>query len=89
MGDTTKSVPDDMFLLGTDHGCLTGDCPHGTNKECWEILREYIKELCEAGETLREAFFVYGCHRNDGSVFCERLKHSERPCTCGFESVVG
>lgn len=45
VGQTEQSV----FELGEYHGCLTGDCPHDSASECVESLREYVKELCEAG----------------------------------------
>jgi len=38
-----------LFDLGTDHECLTGDCTHATTEECWELLRQYIRDLCDEG----------------------------------------
>ena len=46
------------FDLGTDHACLTGDCQHDTNKECWESLRQYIRDLCDEGNRVVS---IVGC----------------------------
>jgi hypothetical protein len=46
-------------------------------------LTAHIKELTEALEK-------YGSHSPaDGSPICERSKHSDYPCTCGFEAALG
>lgn len=30
---------------------------------------------------------VFGGHRNDAECFCEKLKHDDYPCTCGWEEL--
>lgn len=48
--NTANAPPDtSLFKLGTGHACLTGDCGCGTGEKCWDKLRQYITELCEAG----------------------------------------
>jgi predicted RNase H-like nuclease (RuvC/YqgF family) len=48
-----------------------------------ERLEDRVKELEGALEK-------YGSHSPaDGSPICERSKHSDYPCTCGFEAALG
>ena len=53
---------------------------------------DYWKEKYEMEKSknleLAKALMTYGQHRNDSDIFCERLKHSEYPCSCGFEAVI-
>ena len=45
-----------------------------------------IRELKAENERLREAFNLYASHnRNDDDGLCDKLKHSDWPCTCGYE----
>lgn len=46
--------PSGLFELGTEHGCLTGDCPHERGNECDADIRRYIAELCNEGQRLQE-----------------------------------
>ena len=36
-------------------------------------------------ERLRGYFYKYAKHRHDEDVFCDKLKHDDYPCTCGFD----
>jgi len=55
---------------------------------------EYIEEedgfwvKYEDAKKLFEALKTYGQHRNDSAMLCERLKHSDYPCTCGLEDII-
>ena len=53
---------------------------------------EYWREKYETERSknllLQAALMTYGQHRNDSDMLCERLKHSEYPCSCGFEAVI-
>jgi hypothetical protein len=55
-------------------------CPVVNPVEAWRRLRE-------ENARLREAFLEYARHRNDAKVFCEKLKHDEYECSCGYETV--
>lgn len=40
-------------------------------------------------DKLVEALIIYGNHsRTDDTTMCECMKHSDYPCTCGFEQVM-
>ena len=52
--------------------------------------REQIAALSARNKELTEALEKYGSHSPaDGSPICERSKHSDHPCTCGFEAALG
>lgn len=46
---------DNPFDLGEHHACLTGDCPHETERECFPVLVEYIRELCSYHKNATES----------------------------------
>ena len=46
------------------------------------------ERLAKENERLREALKLYGKHRNDDVMMCEKLKHSDNPCTCDFDEVI-
>jgi BMFP domain-containing protein YqiC len=66
-------------------------------KELEAILKSHNEtEPCETQDNrnrikeLTEALEKYGSHSPaDGSPICERSKHSDYPCTCGFEAALG
>lgn len=47
-----------------------------------------LSQLREENKGLREALAKYGWHGGAPGPICERAKHSEYPCTCGFEAVL-
>ena len=41
-----------LFELGTDHGCITGDCPHQDKSLCAEAIEKFVADLCQCGKEL-------------------------------------
>ena len=50
-----------------------------------ERLRYEVAGLLGLNERLQEYFDKYACHKNDEYAFCDKLMHSNYPCTCGFD----
>ncbi len=51
-------------------------------------LKKYNQLQAEV-ERLKEALKMYGRHgRTDNSPMCEKSKHSDYPCTCGFDQAL-
>lgn len=48
----TRFVPVEIFAVGVNHPCLTGDCVHGRQDECLSDLRMHIADLTFAGSAL-------------------------------------
>jgi hypothetical protein len=55
-------------------------CGHGMSSRAG-CLHCQIDELRQELEECRKAFLKYSGHLYD----CERLKHSQYPCTCGYK----
>lgn len=54
-----------------------------------ESYRNILKTDREVIEQLQVALQEYGRHgRNSDGIMCERSKHSDYPCTCGFEQAL-
>jgi len=64
----------DVFDLGTDHGCLTGDCPHERTEECFGVIREYVAELVSAGKRCEAENAEWRLERECLHAEIERLK---------------
>jgi len=48
-----------------------------------------VVELQAEIERLKDALVEYGTHgRSSNTIMCERDKHSDYPCTCGFEQAL-
>lgn len=55
----------------------------------WKGIGQAIREVYAERDAAREALRIYGRHgRNDTNVMCEHMKHSEYPCTCGFDAAL-
>ncbi len=52
-------------------------------------LNEQIAKLKAENKRLQEALVIYGHHgRTDNTTMCEHMKHTDYPCTCGFEQAL-
>ena len=49
------------------------------------VLPSQVADVVKQNERLRGYFDKYAKHKNDEYAFCDKLKHSAYPCTCGFE----
>ena len=52
-------------------------------------LEDKVIELQAENKRLREALVIFGHHgRSDNTEMCEHMKHSDYPCTCGFQQAL-
>jgi hypothetical protein len=66
---------DNPLTTWTKDGCL----------EAYDIIDSQAAEIGK----LREALKEYGTHgRRSDTTMCERDKHGDYPCTCGFEQAL-
>lgn len=72
---------DDFDTLGADSEICCPDCGNENFKT--------VAHLQAENKQLKEALKLYGRHgRTDDGIICERQKHSDFPCTCGFEQAL-
>ena len=51
-------------------------------------IRDELNRLRAENERLKEALNLYGRHGRRGGDICESSKHSDYPCTCGFDEAL-
>jgi len=51
------------------------------------LVDEY-NSLYEQNAKLVEALQKYGRHQNNPKHMCEKIKHSDHPCTCGWDDLL-
>jgi hypothetical protein len=54
-------------------------------KKEWQDAKNEIRDIFT---TLLQALRTYGRHGAVGGPICERSKHSDYPCTCGFDAAM-
>ncbi len=65
------------------------DKPITEHPDVQRLIRQNV-ELQTENEKLKEALLEYGTHgRRSNTTMCEKDKHSDFPCTCGFEQARG
>lgn len=71
----------ELWDLGENHGCLTGDCSHMNVEKCVTVLHNYIGELTDAGKNQAATIFILQEHlKRAGALLVELVGHENDSC---------
>ena len=83
----TKEIREELDRLTTE--LKAKDASLEASRKLVRMKDEVITAQAGSLKTRNEALIEYGTHgRSSDTTMCERDKHSDYPCTCGFEQAL-